>query len=157
MQIDFCKFSRKANICNIPENHLNAWLFSNPCGQALKSRKSRGQICPIVIRRKRIIPCELEDNNACKWILDYFPGIIHMSEFLENCQNLICMHGCSPIGVERSQSLLEFHGVRMCQCNIWVFLVKGGQFERKKFASYKTLIFFYCRVKTKKSMYRPSR
>ena len=36
----------------LSENHLLAWLFSNPCEQVLNSIKSRGQICPILLRRK---------------------------------------------------------------------------------------------------------
>ena len=39
---------------------------------------------------------------ASKWILDIFPGIIHMSALLENCHKSFCMHGYSPIHVERS-------------------------------------------------------
>ena len=98
--------------------HLHAWLFSNPCGQVLKRIKSRGQIRPILLRRKQIFPHGLEKNHACKWILDNFPGLIGMSEFLENCQKSICMLGCSPIHVERSLSLLEFHGVRIWDYNL---------------------------------------
>ena len=90
---------------------LHAWLFSNPCWQVLKSIKSRIQICPILLRRKRTFPHKLENNHACNGILDNFPGLICMSAFLKNCQKSICMHGCSPIHVERSYALLEFHGV----------------------------------------------
>ena len=79
-------------------------FFSNPCGQVLKSIKYRGQICPILLRRKKTFPHKLENNHACKWILDNFPGIIHTSEFLENCPKFICMHCCSPTYVERSWS-----------------------------------------------------
>ena len=69
--------------------------------------KSRGQICPILLRRKRTFSHGLENTHACKWILDNFPGIIHMSAFLENCQKSICMHGCSPIHVKRSFFFLK--------------------------------------------------
>ena len=93
-------------MCIIPgklsEDHLHALLFSNPCGQVLKSIKSRGQIWPILLIRKRTFPHGLENHHAWKWILDNFPGIIHMSAFLENCQKSICMHGCSQIHVEMS-------------------------------------------------------
>ena len=106
MRMDFSQFFRNAYICIIPgklsENHLHAWLFSNPCGQVLKSIKSRGQICPILLRRKRTFPCGLENNHACKFILDNFPGIICISAFLENFQKSICTHGGSLIHVERS-------------------------------------------------------
>ena len=76
------------------------------------SMKSWGQICPIILKRKGTFPHGLENNHACKWILNNFPAIIHLSAFLENCQKSICMHGFSPIYVEKSYSLLEFHGVR---------------------------------------------
>ena len=83
MQMDLWKFSRNAYICFIPgklsENHLHARLFSNPCGQVLKSIKSRGQIFPMLLRRKRTFPHGLENNHACKWTLDNFPGIIGVS------------------------------------------------------------------------------
>ena len=106
MQMDFWQFSRNAYICTIPgklsEKHLHAWLFSKPCEQIFKSIKYSGQICPVLLRRKKTFPCGLENNHACKWILDNFPGIVHMSTFLEKCQKSICMHGCSPIHVERS-------------------------------------------------------
>ena len=98
---------------------MNSPLLTNPCGQDLKSMKSRGQICPILSRRKRTFPRGLKNTHACKWILDNFPGIIRMSASLENCQKSICMHGCAPIHVERSYLLLEFHGVRIWECNIW--------------------------------------
>ena len=79
-------FTRKAYICIIPgklsENNLHAWLFSNPYGHVLKSIKSRGQIRPILLRRKRAFPHGLENNNKCKWILDNFSGLISMSAFL---------------------------------------------------------------------------
>ena len=126
MQMDFWQFSRKANICIIPgklsESHLHAWIFSNPCGQVLKSVKSRGQICPILLGRKRTFPCGFKNSHACKLILDNFPGLIHISAYLEICQKSICMHGCSPIHVKRSKSLLEFHGVRIWECNIYIYL-----------------------------------
>ena len=87
---------------NCQKTILHAWLFSNTCGQVLESIKSRQQICPILLRRKRTFPHGLENNHECNGILDNFPGIIGMSAFLENCQKSICMHGCSPIHVERS-------------------------------------------------------
>ena len=55
----------------IVKNHLHTWLFSNPCGQVLQSIKSRGQICPLLLRRKRTFPCMQMDfrqfsrNNTC--------------------------------------------------------------------------------------------
>ena len=64
--------------------NLQAWLFSNSCGQVLKIIRSRGLICPILVRRKRTFPHEWENNHAYKGILDNFPGIIHMSAFLDN-------------------------------------------------------------------------
>ena len=96
MQMDFWQFSRNAYICIIPgkllENHLHAWLFSNPCEQVLKSMKFRGQICPVLLRRKRTFPHWLENSHACKWILVNFPGIIHMSAFWKMVRNpFACM------------------------------------------------------------------
>ena len=72
MQMDFGQASRNKYICIIPGNLSDAWLFSNLCWQVLKSIKSRGQICPILLRRKRTFPCGLENHHACKWILDNF-------------------------------------------------------------------------------------
>ena len=81
------QFARNAYIYIIPgklsENHLHAQLFSNPCWLVHKSMKSRGQICPILLRRKMNFPLGLESNHACKLILDNFPGIICMSAFLK--------------------------------------------------------------------------
>ena len=65
------------------------------------SIKSREQICPILLVRKRTIPCRLEKNHACKWISDNFPGMLTYVLFLENCQKSVCMHGCSPIHEEK--------------------------------------------------------
>ena len=50
----------------------------------------------------RTFPCGFEDNHACKWISGNFPGIFHMSEFLENCQISIFMFCCPPIHERRS-------------------------------------------------------
>ena len=52
-------------------------------------------------------PCGLENNHACKWISDNFPGITHMSEHLENSYKSICLHGCTPIHEERSFFFLK--------------------------------------------------
>jgi hypothetical protein len=52
----------------LSEINLHAWLLSNPQGKVLKSFKSRGQICPILLRRKRTFPHGLENNHVCKWI-----------------------------------------------------------------------------------------
>ena len=55
--MDFWQFSKNAYIHIIPEklsgNHCHAWLFSNLCGQVLKSIKSRGQISPITFKKKK--------------------------------------------------------------------------------------------------------
>ena len=100
-----CKWtSRNADICVIPgklsENHLNAWLFSNPRGQVLKSIKSMGQICPIPI--KKDLSIWIEEQPCLQMDFRQIPGIICILAFLENCQEFICMHGCSLIHVERS-------------------------------------------------------
>ena len=100
MQMDFWQFPRIAR--KFSEIHLRAYLFSNPCEQVLKSIKSRRQICPIILRRKRTFPNGLENNHTCKWLMDNFPGIICMSVFLK--KKSICMYDCSPIHVERSFS-----------------------------------------------------
>ena len=68
------------------QNHLHSWLFSNPCGQVLKSMQSRGQICPILLRRKRTFPHGLENNHKCKWILDNFPGNKYTTQFEIECR-----------------------------------------------------------------------
>ena len=64
--------------------------------------KSMGQICSLDFILLRTCPHGLENNGASIWFSDNFPGIIHILAFLENCQKSICMHGCSPIHVERS-------------------------------------------------------
>ena len=55
----------------------------------------------------RTFPHGLENNHACKWTFDYFPGMLIYVLFLENCQNTICVHGSSPIHVERSIRVLN--------------------------------------------------
>ena len=55
----------------------------------------------------RTFPHRLENNHACKWISDNFPGMLTYVLFLENCLKSICMHGCSPIHVERSFFFLK--------------------------------------------------
>ena len=46
-------------------------------------------------------PHALENNHACKWTSNNFPGMIIYVLFLENCQETMCMHGYSPIHVDR--------------------------------------------------------
>ena len=50
----------------------------------------------------RTFPHELENNHACKWTSDNFPGKLTYVLFLVSCQKTICMHGYSPIHVDRS-------------------------------------------------------
>ena len=50
----------------------------------------------------RTFPHGLEDNHACQWTSDNFPGMLTYVIFLENCQKTVCMHGYSPIHVNRS-------------------------------------------------------
>ena len=52
-------------------------------------------------------PHGLDNNHAGKWISDNFPGMLTYVIFLEKCQKSICMHGCSPIHVERSFFFLK--------------------------------------------------
>ena len=49
----------------------------------------------------RTFPHGLENNHACKWISDNSPRILTYILFLEYCIKPVCMHGCSPIYVER--------------------------------------------------------
>ena len=58
----------------------------------------------------RTFPHGSENNHACKWISDKFPWMLTYVLFLENCLKSICMHGCSPIHVERSFFLLKSMG-----------------------------------------------
>ena len=81
--------------------HLYVLLHSNPGEKVLKSIKSRGQICPILLRRKRTFPRGLEINHACKLISEKIPGMLTYVLFMESCQKSICMHVCSPIHKER--------------------------------------------------------
>ena len=57
---------------------------------------------PYFYEEEKTFPHGLENNHACKLILDNLPGIIHMSAFLKKYQKSIYMHGCSLIHVERS-------------------------------------------------------
>ena len=61
--------------------------------------RSRLHEIPTVIRT---FPHALENNHACKWTSDNFPGMLTYVLFLENCQKTICLHGYSPIHVNRS-------------------------------------------------------
>ena len=63
---------------------LHAWLFSNPWGKVFFHLKSMGQICPLDLIFLMTFPHQLENNHACKWISENFPGIKHMLAFLEN-------------------------------------------------------------------------
>ena len=49
--------------------------------------KFRGQICPILLRRKRNFPHGFENNHASKLILDNFPEILHMSALWKIVRN----------------------------------------------------------------------
>ena len=113
----FWHFFRNADIHIIPgklsNNHLHAWLFSNPYGKILFLLKIIGQICLLALILLRTCPHGLENQYARKWISENLPA------FLGNCQKSICMHGCSFIHVERIKSLLEFHGVRIWEFNIY--------------------------------------
>ena len=57
MKMVFWQLSRNADKCVMPgklsEIHFHAWSFSNPLGKVLKSIKSRWQICPILLGRKK--------------------------------------------------------------------------------------------------------
>jgi hypothetical protein len=50
----------------------------------------------------RTYPHGFENNHACKWTSDNFPGMVTYVLFLENCQKTIYMDGYSPIHVDRS-------------------------------------------------------
>ena len=50
----------------------------------------------------RTFPHGLENNHACKWTSDNFPGMLTYVLFLENCQKTIYIHCYSPIHVDRS-------------------------------------------------------
>ena len=52
-------------------------------------------------------PHGLENNHACKWISDNFPGMLTFILFLENCPKSISMHGYSAIHVEWSFFFLK--------------------------------------------------
>ena len=77
-----------------------------------------GQICPLDLKFLSTFPHGLQNNHACKWISENFPGITHVLAFLEKCKKSICRHCCSPIYKERSLSLFEFHVVPIWQCNL---------------------------------------
>ena len=56
-------------------------------------------IIPTMIRT---FPNGSENIHACKWTFEHFLGRLTYVAFLENCQKTICMHGYSPINVDRS-------------------------------------------------------
>ena len=49
----------------------------------------------------RTFPHGFENNHACKWFSDNFLGILTNVLFPEICIKSFCMHGCSPIHVEK--------------------------------------------------------
>ena len=91
----------------VSEIHFYVFLVSNPGEKVLRSIKSRGPICPILLKRNMTFPHGLENNNASNWIFVSFPGMLIYVLFLKSCQKSICMHGCSPI-----------HVVRIWECNL---------------------------------------
>ena len=82
MQMDFWPFDRNADTHIIPGKmskiHLHAWLFSNSREKSLFLLKRLRQICPLDLILLRSCPNGLENNHACKWFSDNFPGIINM-------------------------------------------------------------------------------
>ena len=95
-------------------DHL--YLYQNSSGMGdIYGQESPGWICctlrsglheiPTMIRT---IPHGLDNNHACKWISDNFPGMLICILFLENCLKSICMHAYSPIHVERSIFFLKY-------------------------------------------------
>ena len=82
MQIDCWQFSRNADLrilpWKLPNIHLHAWLFSNPCEKVFFILKSMGQICPLDLTLLKTCPHGLENTHAWKWFSDHCPGIVQI-------------------------------------------------------------------------------
>ena len=91
--MDFWWFSRNNTIVSIPgklsQIHLHVWLFSNPQKKVLFLWKSMGQICPLDLILLRTFPCWLENNHACKWISNNFPGMLTYVLFLKKLSEIL--------------------------------------------------------------------
>ena len=81
----------------IQDQHLSAWLFSNPGDKVQILVESTGLICPVVLHLFWTLSPGLENNHAFKYWSCIFPTILTYIIRLENYQNNISVYGCSPI------------------------------------------------------------
>ena len=81
----------------IPDQYLNVCLFSNPGDKVQKRWRIMGQICPILSTRFWTLSPGLENSHTLKCWSSIFPTILTYVIMLENCQNNISVHGCSPM------------------------------------------------------------
>ena len=71
---------------NIPDQHLNVWLFSNPGDKVQNRWRTTGQICPVLSTRIWTWSPGLENNNTFKCWSGIFPTTLTYMIILENCQ-----------------------------------------------------------------------
>ena len=96
-----------SNVCCQVVSVIGFYL-TNKCID-LENQFNPAQSCPMSILHSQIRTQTMirtfshgcENNLACKWIYDNFPGTLTYILFLENCLKSICMHGCSLIHMER--------------------------------------------------------
>ena len=112
------------NICHhrgkLSELHYDVLLFSNRREKVGKTRKTRGQICPIVCIPFMTFSPRLEKNNMYQCSSDSFPCIVTYFLCVKNCQIYIFMHSCLPIAGRLFYNVRKFYVTRIWECNIWM-------------------------------------
>ena len=88
-------------------------------------------------------PHGLENNHACKWNFDNFPGMLTFVFFLENEQKNICMHWYSPINVDRSSRVSNLGDKSVC----WNFMESASES-----ATYTKLNVLICHIFDRRSV-----
>ena len=94
------------------------WLFSNPGDKVLKSKKIRGQICPVLSTGIRTLSPGFENNDSVKSSFDNFATQLTYVVTLENCRNNNPMYRCSPIHGTSFEFMLKFDVVRIRECDL---------------------------------------
>ena len=130
--MDFWQFQWNADVCVIPgklsEIHLHAWLLSNPGVKVLKSVKSRGQICPILLRRRKN-PFPWMGEQPCMsmdiWQLSRNNTYVRIPEKLSEihlCVLLLSNPGEKVLKSKKKNYLSPWIGEELCmQMDFWQF------------------------------------
>ena len=89
------------NICHhrgkLSELHYDVLLFSNRREKVGKTRKTRGQICPIVFLLFMTFSLPLETNNTLQCSSESFTSMVTYILCVENYQKYISTNSCLPI------------------------------------------------------------